>query len=282
TAYHTASTVAYLAELRIQQGRLEDAAELLAGFEDRFEALPALARLRMAEGRPAEAAAHLRLVARSLGSDRIRLAPILCRLVEAELSRGRSAAAQEAAEQLHALAQDCSSTEIQALARLAGGRVALSNGRPEAASEELESALVLLARCERPLLTGEIRLALAEARRQTGETDAARGHAETALTTFTNLGALPSIERCRSLLKELQARQQQARACDNPARLSARELDVARLISRGMSNEEIAAALVLSVRTVERHVSTIYEKLGATGKPGRAAATAYVLKHGLT
>ena len=67
----------------------------------------------------------------------------------------------------------------------------------------------------------------------------------------------------------------------NPAGLSARETEVLGLIARGRSNQEIASDLFLSVRTVERHISTIYEKIGAHGKAARAAATAYALKHGL-
>jgi DNA-binding NarL/FixJ family response regulator len=69
---------------------------------------------------------------------------------------------------------------------------------------------------------------------------------------------------------------------ENPAGLSAREVDVLALIAQGRSNQEIADELFLSVRTVERHISTIYEKLGAHGKAARAMATAYALKNGLT
>jgi DNA-binding CsgD family transcriptional regulator len=54
--------------------------------------------------------------------------------------------------------------------------------------------------------------------------------------------------------------------------LSARELDVLRLVSVGASNDEIAAQLFLSSRTVERHLSNIYGKLGLSGKSARAAA----------
>jgi DNA-binding NarL/FixJ family response regulator len=56
---------------------------------------------------------------------------------------------------------------------------------------------------------------------------------------------------------------------------------VLRLIAAGMSNQDIALDLVLSVRTVERHVSTIYAKLGAHGKVARTVATSYALRHGL-
>lgn len=67
-----------------------------------------------------------------------------------------------------------------------------------------------------------------------------------------------------------------------PDALTEREVDVLRLIAAGQSNQEIAAALVLSLRTVERHISNIYQKIGATGRIARATATAYALKNGLT
>lgn len=66
-----------------------------------------------------------------------------------------------------------------------------------------------------------------------------------------------------------------------PAGLTEREIEVLRLIAMGKSNQEIAGELVLSIRTVERHISNIYEKIGIYGKAARAAATAYALSHGL-
>jgi DNA-binding NarL/FixJ family response regulator len=64
--------------------------------------------------------------------------------------------------------------------------------------------------------------------------------------------------------------------------LTRREHEVLRLLATGMSNEEIAAQLVLSVRTVEHHVASIYSKIGVSGRSARVAATAYALAHGLS
>ncbi|MFN0071246.1 MAG: ATP-binding protein [Chloroflexota bacterium] len=64
---------------------------------------------------------------------------------------------------------------------------------------------------------------------------------------------------------------------DLTAALTAREMEVASLIARGMTNAHIAQALVLSVRTVERHIENIYTKLGARGKAGRAVIARHVL-----
>lgn len=51
------------------------------------------------------------------------------------------------------------------------------------------------------------------------------------------------------------------------------------LIAGGKTNQEIAGELVLSIRTIERRISTIYEKIGTSGRAARASATAYALKH---
>ena len=64
-----------------------------------------------------------------------------------------------------------------------------------------------------------------------------------------------------------------------PVVLTPREVDVLRLLARGLSNKEIAAALVVSVRTAEHHIADLYPKIGARN---RAEATAYALRHGLT
>ena len=63
--------------------------------------------------------------------------------------------------------------------------------------------------------------------------------------------------------------------------LTLREIEVLRLIASGKSNQQISEELVLSIRTVERHISNIYAKIGVYGSTARAAATAYAFSHGL-
>ena len=95
------------------------------------------------------------------------------------------------------------------------------------------------------------------------ELDAARG-------VFTELGAAPDLARL-----EMAAVRGEASAGH---RLTARELQVLRLLAAGKTNHAIASHLVLSDKTVDRHVSNLYAKLGVSS---RAAATAYAYQHRL-
>jgi DNA-binding NarL/FixJ family response regulator len=94
---------------------------------------------------------------------------------------------------------------------------------------------------------------------------------DSARRIFRELGAAPDIERIDTLLKK----PPEGRTGD----LTSREIEVLALIATGKTNREIAEDLVISERTVARHVSNIFTKLGLSS---RAAATAYAYKRGLT
>lgn len=81
-----------------------------------------------------------------------------------------------------------------------------------------------------------------------------------------------------TLLKSAGHRPQKKQQSGGPAGLSPREIEVLRLLSRGLSDKEIAQRLSLSARTVHHHVEHIYEK---TGVSGRAAAALYAVRHDL-
>jgi DNA-binding NarL/FixJ family response regulator len=112
----------------------------------------------------------------------------------------------------------------------------------------------------------------ARARAEIGEEEELRG----ALAVFESLGARPDAQRVRQALREQGvpvARGPRPSTRDNPANLTARELEVLALLGEGLRNAEIADRLVVSRRTVDHHVSAILRKLGARTR-GEAAATA--------
>lgn len=144
------------------------------------------------------------------------------------------------------------------------------------AAAHLEQALTLADACAAPFERALTLLALAELRLSAGDRTAARPLVEEARAVFAPLGAAPALARAGTLTARL-ARARPA-AQDYPAGLSAREVEVLRLVAAGDSNREIAAALSLSARTVEKHIAHIYAKLGARR---RADAAAYAVRHGL-
>jgi DNA-binding NarL/FixJ family response regulator len=270
--YHRAVSAGRLAEILIQQGKHQAAAELLKGYEDRFEMVPALARLRMIEGKYDQAGALLRSFIRGLGQDTIRLAPVLALLVEVELLRNDRPEAERAVQHLRSLDERSESNEIRAYARLAAGRLARHECDLKTAVEELETALTLLIHYERPLLRAQIRLELARALCAMNAAGQAIVEAEAALATFRRLGVVIDAAAAEKLLQALASDTQKddgsdAKHCgrkelpDSPNRLTPRETEVAALVAQGLTNRQIAEHLILSVRTVEGHIDRILGKL---------------------
>jgi DNA-binding NarL/FixJ family response regulator len=109
---------------------------------------------------------------------------------------------------------------------------------------------------------------VAHACRVLGDEDAFALELDTARAVFHELGAAPDIASVDAI----------AGAADDSHGLTARELEVLRLVASGKSNKEIAAALVISEHTVARHVQNIFSKLGV---PSRTAAGAYAFEHDL-
>ena len=269
TVYYSASSTAYLAELRIRQGRYAEAATLLGGIEGRIEAAHAAAMLALALGDSDRAAALLRTAIRSLGSDCMRLAPALALLVDADLRRQDREAAHRTAARLLAVDEACSSNEIRALAHLSAARLALFDRDTRTAIDELETGLLLLVHVDRPLLSGQIRLELARALLASGDRAGAGVEAQAALTTFTELGVLPDAHAAQALVDETMRVSPGAQTTQLPRhqrgtaeQLTRREREVAQLVGEGFTNREIADRLFLSVRTAETHVDRALGKLG--------------------
>jgi DNA-binding CsgD family transcriptional regulator len=108
----------------------------------------------------------------------------------------------------------------------------------------------------------------------------ARGLLAEALATARELGMNRLVAAAEALAASLSTSRPSTRP-SFPDGLTAREVEVLRLLAVGRTNSEIAAQLVLSVRTVERHIETIYEKIGAHGRAARAVAASYAHGHGL-
>jgi DNA-binding NarL/FixJ family response regulator len=118
-----------------------------------------------------------------------------------------------------------------------------------------------------PYIAARIRVSLARACRSVGDLEGAELELEAAREVFERLGAAPDLA---SLSGEVPAAGDRPRAAAGG--LTPRELEVLRLVARGLTNKLIASELFLSEKTVDRHVSNIFGKIGVTT---RAAATAF-------
>jgi DNA-binding CsgD family transcriptional regulator len=136
----------------------------------------------------------------------------------------------------------------------------------------------------RPLLahTHYARATMLLARRRRTDRRRARDLLEEARALYSDLGMSTYATRAAAQLARPSLATTEAAAVVYPNGLTEREVEVLRLLAAGKSNREIATQLVLSVRTAERHIANIYEKIGARGKVARAVATAYALLQDLT
>ena len=269
-----AGAVAELADLRVLQGRLGEAGALLRPYEDWLEAAGALARLHLARGEPALAAAKIHRALRHIVADRLREGALVGQLVEVELARGNLEGAAAAAVRLSAVAAEVEGTTLRAEAALATGRVAAANGNNAGAVDHLEEALRFLGGGGGyPLLTGVIRFELAGVL----QTSEAVVEARAALAIFDRLGARAYADRTAALLRRL-GDSERTRMVSLPAAvgaLTSREGDVLDLVRQGLTNAQIGERLFISPKTAEHHVSSMLGKLGVRSR-AEAAAMAVV------
>jgi DNA-binding CsgD family transcriptional regulator len=230
---------------------------------------PGLALLRLAQGQSETATAAIRLVVdEAHGSEtRSRLLPAY---VEIMLAAGDIQAARMAADELASLAGDLDAPLLTAVAAQARAAVRLAEGDARAALPILRQAWTGWQEVDAPYDAARVRVLIGLASRDLGDVEAAEMEFDAARWIFQQLGARPDLTRVETLSRALKPA---------PAGgLSAREMQVLRLVARGKTNREIASALFISERTVERHLSNIFNKLDLTS---RSAATAYAYEHQL-
>jgi DNA-binding CsgD family transcriptional regulator len=233
------------------------------------EPQPGLALLRLAQGnRDAAAAAIRRVLAETtVPSERARLLPACA---EIAIAAGDLDGAREPCEELERIAGGHEVGVLRTIAAQTRGAIDLAAGDAERALVSLRAAWRVWEEIDAPYEAARVRALMGAACRELGDHDSAKLEFEAARRAFERLGAAPDAERVAALAG--------AAGGEDPRGLSARELQVLRLVASGCTNKAIAAELVLSERTVDRHVSNIFAKLGVSS---RAAATAYAYEHRL-
>jgi ATP/maltotriose-dependent transcriptional regulator MalT len=269
-----AEALAKLAELRLAQGRPEEAARLLAGYEDDPATGLVVAAIRVAHGEAAMASSLLRRRLRELDEGSLEGAAALDLLVEAEIARGAGEEAAALAARLAEFGERAGSGLIVARGQRALGRALLASGDAAHAIPHLEAALGGFRRLQMPFDAARARLLLARALDE-GDRETAIAEARGALACFEELGAAHDADAAAGFLRSLGVKAART-APKRMGVLTKRELEVLSLLGEGLSNPAIAQRLFISRKTVEHHVASVLSKLGL-GSRGQAAA--YVLRH---
>jgi DNA-binding NarL/FixJ family response regulator len=263
---------AKLAELRIAQGRLEEAGQLLAGFEELPESTHALSSLYLATGDTSMAAATLHRRLNATGDDNVLAAPFLALLVDVQLAQGDVAGADQTAGRLGLVAERSALPRIEAMATLAKGRV-LAAEHDARAPELLGAAISKFAAQRMPMEAARARFELARALDGV-QPEVATGEARTALAEFERLGAPREADAAAAFLRD---RGVAGRTGPKGLELlSRREREVLALLGEGLTNAEIAARLYISTKTAGNHVSNVLSKLNLRS---RTEAAAYAVRH---
>jgi DNA-binding CsgD family transcriptional regulator/Tfp pilus assembly protein PilF len=260
-----------LADLRVRQGRFDEAEQFLENLDGDPDAARPLAATALARGQPALARHILERALEPLEPTSAAAAPLLALLVEVHLAAGDTRDAALAAEQLAQCAARSHSEYLAATAALARGLVCVAarDGDP---CGVLTEAVARFSRARTPMEAARSRLELATV--LAGDRpEVAIAEARAALDGFERLPAARQADAAAALLRSLGARTPSAKSSGEL--LTRREADVLELLGRGFSNPQIADRLYISRKTVEHHVGNILAKLGLRN---RAEAAVYAAR----
>jgi DNA-binding NarL/FixJ family response regulator len=221
---------------------------------------PGRALLRLREGDPAGAATSVRAAMAAVGPDPLRRATLCAAAVEIAVAAGRLDHAAAAASELVATATTYATSGLEAMATRARGAVLLAEGRAEEALPVLRDASRRWHELGAAFDAAGTCVLLAAAYRALGDEESATTEMARAEATFERLGAHRPGQGL-------------------PDGLTRRECEVLTRVADGLSNRQIADALYISDRTVARHLTNIFTKIGVTS---RTQAARYAMDHGMT
>jgi LuxR family maltose regulon positive regulatory protein len=261
-----------LADLRRREGRFAEAEELLHRAARNALAPVVMAELALDLGDARTAVDHLEPVLRRVPAQNktLRAAPLEV-MVRAQVAAGEAEAATAHLTELRSIADAVGTRPLRASVRLSEGLLAAAAGEQEEARERLEDAVELFAASGASFELARVQLELARVLASLGRQDAAVREATLALRRLDEIGAGGEAARARELLKRLGAAPRSRRPPHRDGVLTPRQLEILRLVSQGLTDNEIAVRLVLSKHTVHRHLQNAYAALGCST---RAAAVA--------
>jgi len=259
---------AEVGDIRRRLGEFERAEEAFARAEELSgRACAGAALLRLAQGRVEEAR---RIITGCLAEEppnRLGRARLLTAAVQIAVAASDHEAAEAGVAELELISDKFNTPMLHALAAVARGRLQLAEGRAAIARTTLHASMRQWQQLRVPYEVATTSTLLGQAQREAGDEDAAKASFDTARALFEQIGA------------RLDAREVDlARRTTRPNGLTEREIEVLCLIAQGHPNKQIAAQLDLSTKTVSRHLTNIFNKIGVTS---RTAATAFAFQHRL-
>jgi DNA-binding CsgD family transcriptional regulator/tetratricopeptide (TPR) repeat protein len=252
--------------LRVQGNLNEAETAYRQAAELGYEPQPGLALLWLARGRTAAAVSAMRRLLAEAQMP-VQRSSMLPAGVEVMLAAGLVEDARRLADEFSEVASGFGNPAVQAMAGYAAASVALSSGNVDKALGQARESSRLWNEIGSPYEAARARVLVARALRELGDEESATGELAVARRTFTDVGSTPAVQEVDRLLGR-----------GRPAGLTEREVEVLRLVAAGQSNHDIARDLVLSQKTVERHLSNIFTKLNVSS---RTAAAAYAHEHQL-
>ena len=259
-----------LAELHRMRGEF-DAAEKAYREASRWQRIPqpGIALLRLAQGRVEAASSSIRRVADEV-RDFGHRTRVLDHYVEIVLAAKDVVAARTAADELQEISRRFDAPLVHAMSARATGAVLLAEHDAKGALAELRRSWSLWCELDAPYEAARTRVLMAGACKELDDCDTARLELELAREVFQRLAAAPDLARLEKFLLQ--------KSSSAATVLTAREIQVLKLVASGKRNRAIATKLGISEKTVARHISNIFNKLDISS---RAAATAFAYQHQL-
>jgi ATP/maltotriose-dependent transcriptional regulator MalT len=201
-------------------------------------------------------------------------------LIKINIQLGKLEKAQSLLNELKNITSSINTLPLKAAFLCVQGNLDFANKNYERAKQNFEDAIDIYDNIKSPFESARTRILLSNVLINLNKYAQAEGELDTAMNQFKELGAEKDFEKAKSILKNLY-KENAGYSEGNKYEFTGRELEVLRLIADGKNNEEIAETLFLSIRTVEKHLTNIYSKVGVSGKSARAYVASYAIKHKL-